>query len=171
MSWRKIKRIWYNHTQYIFWWLIWYSRNFHVSSAKIVGIFTIFGERECLRVFVPWVFHNIQVRVVSHIQSFAFGSCLYIRYKTAAHIVNSNSSECHAWSGAWVKVNSIFLAPDMAWLLNWKTIALANCRSRIPCSNSHHNQVQIFSTYPLWVSLVRVTAVTFFRRSSMCRIF
>ena len=31
----------------------------------------------------------IRVRVVSDIQTLAFGSSLYIRYNTAAHVVNS----------------------------------------------------------------------------------
>ena len=34
---------------------------------------------------------NICVRVVSDIQTLAFGSSLYIRYNTAAHVVNSTS--------------------------------------------------------------------------------
>jgi hypothetical protein len=33
--------------------------------------------------------YNIRVRVVSDIQTLAFGSSLYIRYNTAAHVVNS----------------------------------------------------------------------------------
>ena len=32
--------------------------------------------------------YNIRVRVVSDIQTLAFGSSLYIRYNTAAHVVN-----------------------------------------------------------------------------------
>jgi hypothetical protein len=33
--------------------------------------------------------YNIRVRVVSDMQTLAFGSSLYIRYNTAAHVVNS----------------------------------------------------------------------------------
>jgi hypothetical protein len=35
--------------------------------------------------------YNIRVRVVSDIQTLAFGSNLYIRFNTAAHVVNSTS--------------------------------------------------------------------------------
>ena len=35
------------------------------------------------------VLHNIRVRVVTDVQPLAFGSSLYIRYNTAAHIVYS----------------------------------------------------------------------------------
>jgi hypothetical protein len=35
--------------------------------------------------------NNIRVRVVSDIQTLAFGSSLYIRYNTAAHVVNSTN--------------------------------------------------------------------------------
>ena len=35
--------------------------------------------------------YNIRVRVVSDIQTLAFGSSLYIRYNTAAHVVNITS--------------------------------------------------------------------------------
>ena len=44
---------------------------------------------EHLHTFVPQVLYNIRVRVVSDIRPLASGSNLYIRYNTAANIVNS----------------------------------------------------------------------------------
>ena len=56
---------------------------------KIIPICTIFHEYERLHPFVSQVLYNIRVRVVSDIQSLAFGSTLYIRYNMTAHIVNT----------------------------------------------------------------------------------
>ena len=49
----------------------------------------IFDEYERLHAFESRAIYNICVRVVSDIQSFAFGSSLYIRYNAAVHVVNS----------------------------------------------------------------------------------
>ena len=59
------------------------------SQPKSFNIFRIFDEYERLHAFVSHTIYNIGVRVVSDIQSLAFGSSLYIRYSTAAHVVNS----------------------------------------------------------------------------------
>ena len=40
------------------------------------------------------IVYNIRVRVVSDIQTLAFGSSLYIRYNTAAHVVNITYKRC-----------------------------------------------------------------------------
>ena len=50
---------------------------------------SFFDEYERLHAFVSHTMYNIGVRAVSDIQSLAFGSSLYIRYSTAAHVVNS----------------------------------------------------------------------------------
>ena len=60
-------------------------------STKIVGIFIIFEEHECFHVFVSLLLYN-SIGVLANIHSLAFGSCLYIRYNTAAHIVNSTKA-------------------------------------------------------------------------------
>ena len=59
------------------------------SQRKSFNIFRIFDEYERLRAFESHAIDNIRVRVVSDIQSLAFGSSWYIRYNTAAHVVNS----------------------------------------------------------------------------------
>ena len=46
-----------------------------IFSTKIVGIFTIFEEHECFRVFVSWVIYNIRVHILQ-------------QYSRAAHVVN-----------------------------------------------------------------------------------
>ena len=61
------------------------------SQLKSFNIFRIFDEYERLHAFVSHTIYSIGVRVVSDIQSLAFGSSLYIRYSTAAHVVNSTS--------------------------------------------------------------------------------
>ena len=58
------------------------------SQPKSFNIFRIFDECERLHAFGSHVIYNIPDRVVSDIQSLAFGSSLYIRYNTAAYIVN-----------------------------------------------------------------------------------
>ena len=58
-------------------------------QPKSFNIFRIFDEYERLHAFVSHTIYNIGVRVVSDIQSLAFGSSLYIRYSTAAHVVCS----------------------------------------------------------------------------------
>ena len=59
------------------------------SQPKSFNIFRIFDEYERLHAFGSHAIYNIGVRVVSDILSLAFGSSLYIRYNTAAHVVNS----------------------------------------------------------------------------------
>ena len=59
------------------------------SQRKSFNIFRIFDEYEFLRAFGSHAIYNIRGRVASDIQSLAFGSNLYIRYNTAAHVVNS----------------------------------------------------------------------------------
>ena len=59
------------------------------SQPKSFNIFRIFDEYERLHAFISHAIYNIRVRVVSDIQYLAFASSLYIRYNTAAHVVNS----------------------------------------------------------------------------------
>ena len=59
------------------------------SQPKSFNIFRIFDEYERLHSFRSHAIYNIRVRVVSDIQYLTFGSSLYIRYNTAAHVVNS----------------------------------------------------------------------------------
>ena len=59
------------------------------SQPKSFNMFRIFDKYERLHAFVSHPIYNIRVRVVSDIQSLAFGWSLYIRYNTAAHAVNS----------------------------------------------------------------------------------
>ena len=63
------------------------------SQPKSFNIFRIFDEYERLHAFGSHAIYNIGVRVVSDILSLAFGSSLYIRYNTAAHVVNSTCGE------------------------------------------------------------------------------
>ena len=60
------------------------------SQPKSFNIFRVFDEYECLHAFGSHTIYNMSDRVVSDIQSLAFGSSLYIRYNTAAHVVNTN---------------------------------------------------------------------------------
>ena len=65
-----------------------HKRFVRFSQPKSFNIFSIFDEYERLHAFVS---HTIYMsgRVVSDIQYLAFGSSLYIRYNTTAHVVNS----------------------------------------------------------------------------------
>jgi hypothetical protein len=47
------------------------------------------GQRLFLKLLRQWTHKMSRFRVVSDIQTLAFGSSLYIRYNTAAHVVNS----------------------------------------------------------------------------------
>ena len=47
-------------------------------------------------------FKNIRLGIVSDIQSLAFGSSLFIRYNTAAHIADSNQIKCMPLSGLFI---------------------------------------------------------------------
>ena len=67
-----------------------HKRFVRFSQPKSFDIFSIFDEYERLYAFGSHAIYNILVRVVSNIQSLAFGSSLYIRYNTAAHVVHSN---------------------------------------------------------------------------------
>ena len=58
-------------------------------QRKSFNIFRIFDEYERLHAFGSHTIYNIRVRVVSDIQSLAFGSNLYIRYNTATHVANT----------------------------------------------------------------------------------
>ena len=58
------------------------------------NIFRIFDEYERLHAFRSHTIYNICGRVVSDIQSLAFGSSLCIRYNTAAHVVNTTYQLC-----------------------------------------------------------------------------
>ena len=59
------------------------------SQPKSFNIFRVFDEYECLHPFGSHTIYNMSNCVVSDIQSLAFGSSLYIRYNTAAHVVNT----------------------------------------------------------------------------------
>jgi hypothetical protein len=68
--------------------LIYINLNFDFLGLDNVYFENYFAN-ELIRWVVFYVVYNIRVRVVSDIQTLAFGSSLYIRYNTAAHVVNS----------------------------------------------------------------------------------
>ena len=59
------------------------------SQPNSFNIFRIFDEYERLHAIGSDAIYNIRVRVVLNIQSLVFGSSLYIRFNTVAHVVNS----------------------------------------------------------------------------------
>ena len=66
-----------------------HKRFVRFSQPKSFDIFRIFDEYERLYAFGSHAIYNIRVSVVSDMQSLPFGSSLYIRYNTAAHVVHS----------------------------------------------------------------------------------
>ena len=72
-----------------------------------------------------WWTHMIRVCVVSDMQTLAFGSSLYIRYNTAAHVVLNPNRPIF---GDWIKA----------------TI----CRLALPQGQGHHNTTHIIYHIP-----------------------
>jgi hypothetical protein len=71
-----------------------YVIQIHVDLHKLKLWFSRLRQRLFLKLIRQWThqmsrfLNNIRVRVVSDIQTLAFGSSFYIRYNTAAHVVN-----------------------------------------------------------------------------------